>query len=74
MRTPLPLGEQILLDVIVPPIGTCLWWLKARGWADLVQLGRVSDRTKRRQEWEFWIVMFAGYVTMFGVTLYSALR
>jgi hypothetical protein len=74
MRTPLPLSQQIFLDLVAPPLGTCIWWLMARGWAGFVQAGRVSDRTQRRQRWEFWAIMFAGYVVMFGITIYGLLR
>jgi hypothetical protein len=43
----------------------------ARGWAGFVQLGKVSERTKKRQHWEFWIVLVDSYLIMFGVTLYG---
>ncbi len=70
----LPIGRVILLDILVPPIGTCLWWIMARGWASLVQLGKPSETTKRRQKWEFWAILIAVYVLMFGITLYGLLR
>jgi hypothetical protein len=58
----LPIGQMILLDIVVPPIGTCVWWLMARGWAGLVQLGRPSETTKRRQKWEFLAILIAAYL------------
>ena len=70
----IPIGEMILLDVLIPPIGTCVWWLMARGWAGLVQLGQVSDKTKRRQRIEFLSILVAAYIVMFGVTLYGLLK
>jgi hypothetical protein len=67
----LPIGEQILLDLLVPPIGTCLWWAMARGWATTVQSGSISEATKRRQKWEFLIIMALAYLLMLGITLYG---
>ena len=69
----LPLIQQILLDVVVPPIGATFVWLRARGWATTVQGGSVSEKTKRRQKIEFWLLLFAAYVLMFGITLYGLL-
>jgi hypothetical protein len=69
-----PIGRIMILDILIPPIGTCLWWLMARGWAGFVQLGNISDATKRRQRWEFWIVLASAYLIMFSVTLYGLLR
>ena len=74
MRTPLPLGQQILLDIIVPPIGTCVWWVMSRGWASAIQLGKVSDTTKKRQKSEFWIVLVIAYLVMCGITIYGLFR
>jgi hypothetical protein len=68
-----PIGQTIILDIIVPPIGTFLWLLKARGWAGVVQLGKPSETTKKRQKWEFWIILTAAYVIMFGITAYGFL-
>jgi hypothetical protein len=74
MRGPIPISQMILLDIVIPPIGTCMWWLMARGWAGFVQLGRVSDTTQKRQRWEFWVILAAAYVIMFGITIYGLLR
>jgi hypothetical protein len=70
----IPLGQMILLDILVPPIGACLWWLMVRGWAGFVQLGRPSETTTRRQRWEFWALLIAAYLLMFGITAYGLLR
>ena len=70
----IPISQMILLDILVPPIGTCVWWLMAHGWAGLVQLGRPSETTRKRQKWEFWTILTAAYVLMFGITLYGLLR
>ena len=62
---------QILFVLVVPPIMTALWWLGSRGWANVVQGGNVSDRTKRRQKWEFWVVLAVLYVIVAGFALYA---
>jgi bacteriorhodopsin len=67
----LPLTEQVLLDVVAPPVATCLWWLMARGWAASVQGGEVSSTTKKRQKWEFFAILIAGYLLVFGITIYG---
>jgi hypothetical protein len=69
----LPITQMIALDLLVPPIGTCIWWLMSRGWAGLVQGGTISGRTKKRQKWEFWVVLAGAYLLMFGITLYGYL-
>ena len=74
MRTgALPLGQIIALDLFIPPIGTCIWWLMSRGWAGFVQGGSVSENTKKRQKWEFWSILLAAYLLMFGITIYAYL-
>ena len=59
---------QLLIVVFLPPLGACLWRLMSRGWAMTVQGGRVSERTRRRQRIEFWVllcVMYAGVAFIF---------
>jgi hypothetical protein len=68
-----PIGEQILVDLLVPPIGACFWWAMARGWAMTVQSGNVSEATRKRQRREFLIIMALVYLLMFGITLYGRL-
>ena len=66
----LPMSQQILPDVISPPILAALWWSFSRGWANTVQGGEVSQRTKLRQKRGFWIVLIGLYLLMFGATVY----
>jgi cytochrome b561 len=68
-----PIDQQLLYDLLFPPIGTCLWWLMARGWARAVQGGKPSETTKKRQKWEFWVVLVCLYLLMFGITIYGLL-
>jgi len=67
----LPISQQLLLDLIVPPAGAGVWWLMARGWAQAVQGGSASEETKARQRVEFWAVLGLAYLVMFGFTLYG---
>jgi hypothetical protein len=69
----LPISQIILLDLIAPPIAALLWQIMSRGWAGVIQLGNVSQETKRRQNLGFWIVLVLGYVVMFGITIYACL-
>jgi hypothetical protein len=67
----LPLSEQIILDIIAPPIITGVWWIMARGWAASVQGGSASETTKKRQKWEFLAILLIIYVLAIGITIYG---
>jgi len=69
-----PLWEQILILAVGPPIMTIFWWLAARAWAGAVQGGTVSDRTKRRQKVEFYVILILMYAVGGGMALYAWLR
>ena len=65
----LPIQQQILVDLIAPPVGALLWRFFAGGWAG----GRAEDaseETRRRRASEFWVVLIVGYFMMFGISLY----
>jgi len=66
----LPIAQQIMLDVLAPPVLTGLWWLFSRGWAGAVQGGNVSEMTKARQGKGVWVVLGMLYLIMFGATAY----
>jgi len=68
----LPISQIILLDLIVPPIGAILWRFMSGGWAIGVQGGKVSEDTRRRQWFEFWVLLCLAYLLMFGLTIYYA--
>lgn len=59
---PAPLWEQLLIFLLGPPVMACLFWLKARGWAETVQGSTVSETTKSRQKVEFWVLLLAMYL------------
>jgi hypothetical protein len=69
----LPLGQQILLDLLFPPAGAGIWWSMSSMWAMLMQGGRVSEKTKAFQKKMFWLLLVAAYSFMIGVTLYAYL-
>jgi hypothetical protein len=75
MRTSaLPLGEQLIIFLIGPPVMAVLWWLASRGFGTVAQGGEVSDRTKRRQRVEFWLLLLLMYLLGFGIFIYASLR
>ena len=67
----LPLWQIICLDLVVPPVGTALWWLMSRGFASAVQGGAATSSTKRRQRMEFWILLISTYAVAFAVTVWG---
>lgn len=66
----LPIQQQILVDLIAPPIGAILWRWMTGGWSG--GQGRyASAETRRRRSTEFWVVLILGYALMFGMSLYN---
>ncbi len=66
----LPLYEQILYDIFIPPAGTIVCWLMCKGLA--IQLGTSNSEVVRG--WTrsgFWIVLCAAYTLMFSITIYT---
>jgi hypothetical protein len=66
----MPLIQQYLLDLVAPPVLTCVWWLFSRGTATVFQGGRVSERTKGWLSKGFIVVLVGTYLIMFGGTTY----
>lgn len=66
-----PLGEQLAILLVGPPIVAGVIWLMSRGWAIEVQGGSASERTRVRQKIEFWMVLVVMYVIGFGMALYA---
>jgi hypothetical protein len=66
-----PLGEQIAILVLGPPIMSCMWWVMSRGRAMSIQGGAVSETTKRRQKKEFWVIFILMYVMLAGIFIYG---
>lgn len=69
----LPLSQQIVLDLLLPPVAAALWWVVSTGWARLAQGGRISEKTKIVRRKMFWILLAGAYALMFGITIYASL-
>jgi uncharacterized membrane protein HdeD (DUF308 family) len=68
----LPVGQLTALLVLGPPVMTFFWFLMSRGWGRLVQGGTLSDRTRKRQRWEFWILLSTMYAIGLGLAIYAS--
>ena len=66
--------ELLMMLLLGPPIMACLWWLASRGLGAAVQGGTVSQKTKRHQKIEFWVLLGALYLVGFGIFIYSILQ
>ena len=66
-----PIGEQLAILIVGPPLMASLIWLMSRGWATSVQGGAASEKTKRRQKLEFWVVLIVMYVIGFSMAFYA---
>jgi hypothetical protein len=66
-----PLQQQILFDILLPPIAAVAFRILARGWAGLAQGGRISDVTHRRQSREFWIILIVLYLFAATTFIYA---
>jgi hypothetical protein len=64
------LWQQYLLDLIMPPIVTAMWWLLSRGNATAIEGGKLSQRTSGWLRKGFVIVLLGTYLLMFGITTY----
>lgn len=67
MQAPLSFWQQVLMIILVPPIAAVAWAAFSRGWANTVQGGKISERTRKRQKVEFWAVLAFGYVMLFAI-------
>ena len=69
-----PLWEQLVIVILGPPIMACAWRVLSRGWGRAVQGGVISEKTKRRQKIEFWVLLIAMYVMSLGMTFYAVYK
>ena len=69
-----PLWQQLLFFVLAPPIAAMAFSIMARGWANVVQSGDVSETTRKRQKLEFWVMLCFMYVMLFCIFLYAHFR
>lgn len=66
-----PLGEQISIVVLGPPIMALLWRIGSRGWAHTIQGATLSEKTKKRQNIEFWALLVLMYMVVIGMVIYA---
>jgi len=69
-----PLPEQLAILILGPLVMAVLFWFMSRGWAATVQGGVVTERTKRRQKIEFWLILLGMYLIGFAMALYVWLK
>jgi hypothetical protein len=66
----LPLYQQILYDIFLPPVGVAIWWLYSKGLAN--RLGTSdSPAVKGWTKSLMWIILAAAYAIMFSITIYG---
>ena len=71
MSSALPLPQQILLDIFLPPIVAITYRLLVFGWTYVVQGGRVSEATRRRQWLEFRAILVIMYAMAAVIFVYA---
>lgn len=67
----LPIAQQILLDLIAPPILTIVGGLMPHGWVKAIRRSDVSGSIGRVPWFEFWVILGWWYLVAFGVTAYT---
>ena len=70
MQSPYPIWEQLLIFAIMPPIVSLLFGVLARGWANTVEGGKVSEKTKTRQRKEVLAMLGSSYIVGTLVFIY----
>jgi hypothetical protein len=69
----LPLWQQVLVLVLMPPCVSCLCWVMMRGKAASIQGSDISVKTKDRQRFEFWTLIAVLYVGALFLFIYAHL-
>jgi hypothetical protein len=67
----LPLGQQLALDVMLPPVMAVLVWLLSRGGANVFEEGHPSQGSLSWLRRSFWIQLAFFYCLAFGITGYA---
>ncbi len=67
-----PLSEQVMYDIIIPPIGAAIWWLMSRGWTTALSTND-SEAVRGWTKSGFWMLLLAAYVLMFSITIYGCM-
>jgi len=64
-----PLWQQLAIVILGPPIMAWLVRLMSRGWALTVQGGTISEKTRKRQKYEFWGLLIFLYIM--GIAMFA---
>lgn len=68
----LPINQQIVLDLLVPPAVTAVWWLLTGGWS--IVLGEsASPNVVGRKRPATLDVLAVCYIVAFSITIYGYL-
>jgi hypothetical protein len=70
MQSPYPLWQQLLIIFFLPPLGALVFGIFARGWANVVQGGKVTEKTTLRQRKEVLAMVLAGWIVGFGLIIF----
>jgi hypothetical protein len=54
--------QAIILLLLFPPFGACLWWAMSKGWAAELQGSTISATTRTRQRFIIWLLIPIAYV------------
>jgi hypothetical protein len=71
MTEALTLWQQILIDVLFPPVGVSLWWLMSRATAYTLQSGNPTQRSLDFIRRSTLVLLVICYCLMFGITAYA---
>jgi len=69
----MPLTQELLLDVLAPPIVAGIAWVLGSVWSSLVGGGTRSDSARKWGKVTFLVILVGGYLMMFGATAYYRL-
>ena len=69
---PLPLWQQCLVFLLVPPGAAAAWWLMSRGLSITIRGGRqIPQDSKDVQNQAFWAFTILGYILALAIALYA---
>jgi uncharacterized membrane protein len=62
---------QLLIDLVMPPIGAALMWFGCTGWLNVVYGGELTEGAKKIRKVGTLVVFVLLLVGGFGITLYA---
>ena len=66
-----PFWEQALMGIALPPVTASIFFLAIRGWAFVIQAGKISDTTRNRQKQLSLGMLFGMYVVLASTFIYE---